>query len=499
MLEASNSITSPFFIMVETTTNNVAIMQEIYQRDPCLFFTDVLDVKPEHIWPKMREIAESVRDNQFTVVPAGHNVSKSYTAGRLVPWFMMSFPPATVITTAPNEKQVKNILWREIRESVTNAKLEGGLGGKLLTQMWDFQEETGLKWFALGFSTKPETVTKEATAFQGYHNENVLIVFDEAAGIPDEIWKAAKSLFTDANVRFLAIGNPTSMLGEFAKVVKDPKYNVINISVLDTPNFKQDKMVIPGVAGRDFERMYREDYGVDHREYKIRVLGEFGGLAVDGAYYAPVIKSLMDLNRMDVDFHPSYPVHTVFDNGYTTAIWFFQLIGQRVNFIRYYQDSGPGIEEYYDLLTKYHKDFGYRYGNHFAPFDVDNNSQRAVTGETILETANGLGLYFEVLPREYSVLDGIERTRKFLKSCWFNKKDCGVGLDFLLMYHERRNRAMGDDTSPVFTGTPEKSDGSAHAADSMRYASMAVVGDYLDNDDYSVEKYREMKAEYGYV
>ena len=476
--------------------NNLATMQGVWRKDPCAFFTDVLDVQKAHIWPKMREIAESVRDNQFTVVPAGHNVSKSYTAGRLLVWFMMSYPPCTVISTAPTEKQVKNILWREVRECVSNAKFD--LGGKLLTQMWDFQEESGLKWFALGFSTKPETVTSEATAFQGYHNKNVLIIFDEAAGIPDEIWKAAKSLFTDRNVRFLAIGNPTSMLGEFAKVVKDPKYNVITISVLDTPNYIQGKTIIPGVAGRDFEEMYRKDYGVEHREYKIRVLGEFGGLAVDGAYYAPAIKRAIDLNRMDVQFHPSHPVHTVWDNGYTTAIWFFQMIGQRTNFIRYYQDSGPGIEEYYDLLMKFKKDEGYRYGKHFAPFDVDNNSQRAVTGETILETANDLGLYFEVLPREMCVLDGIERTKKFLQNAWFNKKDCSLGLDYLLMYHERRNRAMGDDSSPVFTGQPDKSDGSAHAADSMRYASLSVAGDYMNSDAMSLTAYRALKEEYGY-
>jgi len=473
---------------------------EVWRNDPCEFFVDVLGVDRRHIWPKMRDIAESVRDNRFTVVPAGHSVSKSYTAGRLVVWFMMSFPPCTVITTAPNDNQVRNILWREIRDSVTNSRLD--LGGRLLTQGWDFQDETGQKWFALGFATKPDTVTREATAFQGYHNKNVFIVFDEAAGIPKEIWDAAQSLFTDENVRFLAIGNPTSMIGEFAEVVKDPKYHVINISVKDTPNFIHGYKVgdpnhIPGVAGRELEEMYRDKYGLDHREYKIRILGEFAGYGVSGSYYGPILRNLEKKGRFDVQFHPSYPVHTVFDNGYTTAIWFFQIIGQKVNFIRYYQDSGPGIEEYIDLLERYKHDIHYRYGSHFAPFDIDNNSQRAVTGSTILETADDLGFVFTPLPRELNVLDGIQRTKKFLQSCWFNKNDCSIGLELAGDYHERRNIRMEKANMPYFTGVPAK-DGSDHAADGLRYASMAVSGNYINPNRMTKEKWRELKAEYGY-
>jgi hypothetical protein len=463
-------------VIAEAQIVEVEAMNEIWQRDPIGFFVDVLDVHPDHVWDKMREIAESVRDNPFTVVPAGHSVSKSYTAARLCVWFMMSFPPATVITTAPTATIVEEVIWREIRTSVDNAKLH--LGGKLLTSKWDFQEETGQKWYALGFATKPDTITREATAFQGYHNKHVFILFDEAAGVPSEIWRAADSLFTDDFVRMLAIGNPTALQGEFARVVNDPNWNVINVSVTDTPNFKTGRRIIPGVAGRDFERRYRERYGVDSREYKVRVLGQFADYAVDGAYYAPILRDLKNRGRFSVEFHPSYPVHTVWDNGYTTSIWFFQEVGQNINIIRFYQDQGPGIEEYIDVLRRLKDKHGYRYGSHFAPFDVDNNSQRSVTGETIRETAENLGFHFTALQREGSVIDGIERTRKFLRSCWFNETDCQIGIEFLMKYHERQNYAMSTADHPVFTGIPAK-DGCDHPADALRYMSKAVQGDLV--------------------
>jgi hypothetical protein len=484
--------------VLEQTKSNLETMWEVWRNDPCRFFVDVLGIEESYIWDKMREIAESVRDNERTVVPAGHSVSKTFTAGQLAVWFMSCFPPATVITTAPTDKQVEHLLWREIRQAHANARIP--LGGKMSTKKWDLQEETGLKWYALGFATKPETVTMEATAFQGYHNEHVLVIFDEAAGIPKEIWKATKHLFTTGFWRFLAIGNPTSAMGDFADALDDETYNVINISVKDTPNFKSGKELIPGVAGRSYEADIRRTYGESHREYKIRILGQVADYAVDGSYYATILKRLRRSSPphiTEIEYNPSYPVHTVWDNGYTTGIWFFQQVGQRINVLRYYEDSGPGIEEYIDLLRGFGKDLGYRYGRHFAPFDVDSNAQRAVIGKTIRETAEDFDFIFKPLPIERSVLEGVERTRKFLNSCWFDLDNCKVGLDNLMSYHERKNIRMSTDTKPHFVGVPEH-DTTSHAADGMRYMSLAVTGDYLKDTGVSKEHWQELKTKYGY-
>jgi hypothetical protein len=151
------------------------------RREPDWYMTHALDVKPEHVWDKMSEMGNAVRDHERTSIGAGHGVSKTYTLGRLTLWFLTCYYPSTVVTTAPTGHQVKDLLWREIRQAHSNARIP--LGGKLSTTMLDMQPETGVKWFATGFSTRPDTVTKEATAFQGYHNDYVLIVFDEAAGI----------------------------------------------------------------------------------------------------------------------------------------------------------------------------------------------------------------------------------------------------------------------------------------------------------------------------
>lgn len=248
---------------------------KIYRDDPIRFFTDCLDVESKNVWDKMVAIVNSVRDEPKTAVKAAHSVSKTYTAARLALWFLYTFNPSTVITTAPIHKQVEEILWREIREAHANSKVP--LGGTVTKTKIDISE----KWFALGFSTKPDTVTQQATSFQGYHNVHVLIIFDEAAGILREIWEAADSLMAAGFCRFLAIGNPTAATGEFADCFKNPEFSKITISVFDTPNYKQNKEVIPGVSGRAYEARIARRYGKESNYYKARVLGQIPTEDVD--------------------------------------------------------------------------------------------------------------------------------------------------------------------------------------------------------------------------
>jgi hypothetical protein len=110
-----------------------------FRTDPVGFYTDVLGMRGDHIWSKMREVAESVANNQLTAVPAGHSVSKTYGAGRLAVWFKTVFQPSTVVTTAPSDNQVRGQLWREIHAAYAGSLVS--LGGKMTTLQWDMKPE----------------------------------------------------------------------------------------------------------------------------------------------------------------------------------------------------------------------------------------------------------------------------------------------------------------------------------------------------------------------
>ena len=443
------------------------------RRDFNWFFTHALDVEPDNLWCKMREVNDSVRDNEKTAVGAGHGVSKTYGGARISLTFLLCFFPATVITLAPSGKQVKNLMWREIRTAHSNARVP--LGGKLTTMMLDMQPETGVIWYAMGISTRPDTITQEATRLQGIHNEHVLIVLDEAAAIMPEIWRAIKYIGAPFK-RILAIGNPTSKFGEFPAALKDPNWNHIQISVTDTPNFKSGKQLIPGVYGRAFEREVRLAHGIDSDEYRVRVRGGISEKGSLGAYYSKKLDELTKKGRISdtLEFNPNWPVNIVIDFGYTTAVGFFQVIETNVNFINYYEDSGLGVEQYVDLLDEYKKEYGYRYAEIFPPCDMDSNATRIITGQSALETLRAFKYNVTPLPRESRVNEGIARTFKFLDRCRFHKTRCARLLECLQGYHEAINKQMTTEDNLVTKGFPSKAEGYDHGADMVRYASLAV-------------------------
>lgn len=182
-----------------------------------------------HLWSKQIEIMESVRDNAKTAVASCHQIGKSFTAAIAVAWWLDTHLPgeAFVVTTAPTAPQVKAILWREINRVHEKA----GLKGRTNLTEWYIGDQL------VAFGRKPSDYNDQA--FSGIHARYVLVVLDEACGIPKQLWDASSTLVANPETcRLLAIGNPDDPVGEFANVCKEGSgWNVMHVGYADTPNF----------------------------------------------------------------------------------------------------------------------------------------------------------------------------------------------------------------------------------------------------------------------
>lgn len=207
----------------------------------------------EHLWSKQRAIAESVRDNRRTAVKSCHNAGKSWIASRIAAWWIDSHPPgqAFVASTAPTYSQVHAILWEEVRAAARKAAaLNDPLPGRVL-QSDEWKLDDGI---LTGYGRKPADTDEHG--FQGIHRRYVLVVIDEACGIPSQLWTAVEAITTNADCRILAIGNPDDPSTEFSAVCKPGSgWNVIRINGLETPNFTADQVAEnPGLRGL-FDRL----------------------------------------------------------------------------------------------------------------------------------------------------------------------------------------------------------------------------------------------------
>lgn len=179
--------------------------------------------------------------------------------------------------------------------------------------------------------------------------------------------------------------------------------------------------------------------------------------AVQGAYYSEGLSQLQDAGQIStVPHRPGYPVHTVWDLGGTSAVWFWQQCGPSPHIIRYHEAQGWSMGDWGMFLDGLHTEHKYRYGTHFAPFDVKTQEGvKIIIGKAIMEMAEEAGIIFEPLPLERSVVqEGIPRALQLLPNCFFDEVNCSRGLWALRAYHEGVNQSMSTDEAPAYTGRP---------------------------------------------
>lgn len=238
----------------------------LYAHNPVGWVTERLR---QVVWSKQREIMLSIRDNRRTAVRSAHGVGKSHTASLVASWWLDTHPPgeAFVVTSAPTFAQVRAILWRYIRR----VHRRGKLAGRVNQTEWHIDDEM------VAFGRKP--ADHDESAFQGIHARYVLVILDEAGGIPEQLWVAADALTTNADCRVLAIGNPDNPSSYFRKVcLPGSGWHVIGISAFDSPNLTGEEVpddVAQALVGREWVEEKAREWGEDNPLYKAKVLGEF--------------------------------------------------------------------------------------------------------------------------------------------------------------------------------------------------------------------------------
>lgn len=282
-----------------------------YRLNPTLWVRDRLK---EELWSKQAEIMYSVRDRRKTAVHSCHGIGKSWIAARIIAWWIDSHPPgeAIAITSAPTARQVRAILWKEIGRAHAR-----GLPGRTNQTSWWVTMPNG-KEEMVAFGMKPSDT--DPAAFQGIHARWVLVLFDEACGIPGgdgqshSLWEAAESLLSNDDSRFLAIGNPDDPQSEFAKVCKPGSgWNVIGIGYQDTPNFTGEH--IPEklrhlLIGPLYVQDKLKKWGEKNPLYISKVLGLFPTTTKDGLIPMSWIRAAQAR-----ELKPSRPVELGVDVG----------------------------------------------------------------------------------------------------------------------------------------------------------------------------------------
>jgi len=266
-------------------------------------------------WQKeeLLNIAKHIQENKLRVInkkpmqmyrsatASGRGVGKSALVAWLTQWFISTRIGATAIVTANTETQLKSRTWAEM----------GKWHSLLINEHWFEKTAMSLRphqWFEAALKEQlqgdtgyyyaaAQTYSEERPdAFAGVHNDKgILLLFDEASGIPSNIWTVSEGFFTEPieDRYWFCFSNPRRNTGEFYECFfKNRQYwarrNLDSRFVEGT-----DHALLEGIVKR---------YGEDSDEARIEVKGEFPSQG-DKQFISRDVVSAAVLREIDFDEH----------------------------------------------------------------------------------------------------------------------------------------------------------------------------------------------------
>lgn len=227
----------------------------MYRKDPVLYAREVLRFEPDG-W--QQEALMDLADNPKVSIKSGQGVGKTGMEAVALLWFLTCFPYPRVVATAPTRQQLHDVLWAEIDKWMSRSPLLNEI--LKWTKTYVYMKGNEKRWFAVArTATKPENM-------QGFHEDNMLFIVDEASGVADPIMEAILGTLSGTNNKLLMCGNPTKTSGAFYDShTRDRKlYRCHTVSSMDSTRTNKENI----------DSLVRK-YGWNSNVVRVRVRGEF--------------------------------------------------------------------------------------------------------------------------------------------------------------------------------------------------------------------------------
>jgi len=223
------------------------------------FISEILGMDLE-AWQE--EVIDALDSGETKIsIRSGHGVGKTALVAVLAVHFVAFRDDVKVIVTSPSQDQMKDGLIPEINKWISH--MPDWMSRSLDATSERIVRHPDAKNNFISFRTARK---ENPEALAGVHATHVMILVDEASGVDEVIYETGQgALSTDGAIAVL-IGNPTRPAGFFYKtqtVLKDIWWTK-KVSCADSSRVSDDYIMTQA-----------RTYGVDSREYRVRVLGEF--------------------------------------------------------------------------------------------------------------------------------------------------------------------------------------------------------------------------------
>lgn len=206
-------------------------------------------------------LLKAVQDGHRRIaVKSGQGPGKTTATAVVGLWRSFRNINALTIVTAPTMRQCKDVWLVEARRrmEIANPML------KQFVKITKTKIEIGGK---PDWGVKLVTATREENA-QGYHEEHMTVIGEEASGIPRDLVTQFKGTLSNPDSLFILIGNPNTRDCAFFDCFNSQRHqwHCITFNAEETPTRIVDPQRNADLA---------DEFGKDSDVYRIRVLGQF--------------------------------------------------------------------------------------------------------------------------------------------------------------------------------------------------------------------------------
>lgn len=271
-----------------------------YENDPVLFVREVLGADP---YPDQLEMLEAYgrRDRRISK-RSGHGPGKTTTLAWIVVHHAACRYKQKTGCTAPTSSQLFDALYAEtvtwfnklpdaVRElfEVKSERIE-----------LKADPEASFVSFKTASAEKPEAIA-------GIHSDWVLLIIDEASGVPEAIFESAAGSMSGHNAVTILAGNPVRTSGLFFDTHNKPElaehWTLFHTSSEGHPN-----------VSPDFITQMKATYGEDSDAYRVRVLGEFPKGEADTLIPFELVQAALDRDVKPLPVRPIWGLDVGVEN-----------------------------------------------------------------------------------------------------------------------------------------------------------------------------------------
>jgi len=398
-------------------------------------------------------------------------------------------------------REYENTTTESVKQALVAVIHEKNLPG------WTIQDKklryaNGSEIFFKGLRTSENKGAIDAQRIKGLEDVDIVWI-EEAQTVSAEMLDVLIPTIRKERSMIIFSANRLSVHDPYRKRIVEPLIGQDNLP--DSKPFDDGRTFIQHINSTDIESYLpkevieeRDRFKVlDPEMYRHVWLGE-PLTEANGGIFSKQLAEARNQGRIGkYPYRSDHEVYAAFDLGVSdsTAIWLYQIVEGSVHFIKYIEDFGRPIANYFMDL----KDLGYRYGEIYLPHDAEARSNRAgsidqVEATTLLEDLQKMlpEFRFKVLPRNQGYR-GIDMARGMFSTFYFDSEGCELGLQRLSGY--RYDYSV---KNKIWSQHP-KHDENSHGADAFQYAVMAVK-DYQSQSEVEVNLRFEpfVPKEFGY-